>query len=200
MNLLRRATIETARGLGINFPTAFTVILGIGSSIIVVATFPVPVTDTFTIFVVWLIKSVAWISAVLVVFIPLLAWNALKVAERDRSASAHLQMAAESFASVDDQMKSFLRNVLSNPSYGVAKCYAFGSIIRLYPTRDVDIIIQFESSKPIQVRIYRDRLRNVESLFQEFHDLKLHVQTFLRTENEALHRFLNDAGAHERIL
>ena len=108
-------------------------------------------------------------------------------------------MAAEIAASVDDQMKSFLRNSLKNPSYGVAKCYAFGSVVRLDPTRDIDIIIQFDTSKPRQVRIYRDRLRKIETLFQEFHDRKLHVQTFLCTENEALHRFLNDAGAHERI-
>ena len=108
-------------------------------------------------------------------------------------------MAAESAALVDDQIKSFLRNTLKNPCYGVAKCYAFGSVVGLYPTRDVDIIIQFGSSKPGQVRLYRDRLRNIESLFQEFHDRKRHVQTFLSTENEALHRFLDDAGVHERI-
>ena len=96
-------------------------------------------------------------------------------------------------------MKSFLRNALNDPWYGVAKCYAFGSIVGQYPTRDVDIIIQFDSSKQGQVRAYHDRLRNIESSFQEFHGRKLHLQTFLSTENEALHRFLNIAGPHERI-
>ena len=97
-------------------------------------------------------------------------------------------------------MKSFLRNALSNPWYGVAKCYAFGSVVGKYPTRDVDIIIQFDSSKRGRVRNCRDRLRNIERSFQEFHGLELHVQTFLATENEALHRFLNDAGQHQRLV
>ena len=77
---------------------------------------------------------------------------------------------------------------------------SFGSVVGLYPTRDVDIVVQFDSSEPRQVRIYRDRLRKIEHLFDEHHALKLHVQTFLSAENEYLHRFLNDAGAHERIV
>ena len=109
-------------------------------------------------------------------------------------------MAAESAASVDNQMKSLLRNTLINPWYGVAKCYAFGSVVGQYPTRDVDIAIQFDSSRPGQIQIYRDRLRSVEGMFQEFYSLKLHVQTFLSNEDEALHTFLNDAGMHERIM
>ena len=109
-------------------------------------------------------------------------------------------MAAEIDAFEDNQMKSFLRNSLGDPCYGVTKCYAFGSVVRQYPTRDVDIIIQFDSSKEGQVRVYRGRLRSVESKFQEFYDLKLHVQTFLSTENEGLDIFLSKAEAYERIL
>ena len=96
-------------------------------------------------------------------------------------------------------MKSFLRNVVQDPWYGVAKCYAFGSVLGDYPTRDVDIILQFNSSKESDVRTYRDRLRSVEGTFQEFHGLELHVQTFLSTEDEAQQRFLDRAGLHERI-
>ena len=109
-------------------------------------------------------------------------------------------MAAESDALVDDQIKSFLRNALSDRRYGIAKCYAFGSVVGQYPTHDVDIIIQFDSSKRGRVRTYRYRLRDIESSFHELHGLKLHVQTFLSTQDEALHRFLNVAGLHERII
>ena len=105
------------------------------ASVIIGTTFPDPVTDTVAGFLLWLVKSIAWVSAVLIVFLPLLVWNVLKVADRDRSVSAHLSMSSEIAASVDDQMKSFLRNALSNPSYGVAKCYVFGSVVKLYPTR-----------------------------------------------------------------
>ena len=192
------------RHLGINVPTALMAILGIGFTVVIVATFPGPEasdpkTESITGFLLWLIKSIAWIGALVAVFVPLMTWNIVQVARRDRSANAHLRMATESANSLDYQMKAFLRNSLGNPSYGVAKCYAFGSLVRLYPTRDVDIIIQFDTSKPRQVRTYRDRLRKIETLFQEFHDRKLHVQTFLCSENEALDRFLNDAGEHERI-
>ena len=101
---------------------------------------------------------------------------------------------------MDDRKKSFLRNALKDPLYGVTRCYVFGSVVGQYPTRDVDIIIQFDSSKQNRVRTYRDRLRSIESSFQEFHGPKLHVQTFLSDEDEALHRFLNKAGMHERIM
>ena len=97
-------------------------------------------------------------------------------------------------------MKLFLRNALRNPCYGVAKCYAFGSVVGRYSTRDVDIVVQFDSSKQGRVRICRERLRNIESNFQDFHGLKLHLQTFLFDEDDALDRFLNRAGAHERIV
>ena len=200
MNLLRRAMNETVRQLGLNVPTAVIVILAIGFTILIVRTLSAPETASVTGIALWLIKSIGWLSAVVIVFVPNLAWNTLKVAGRDRSAAAHLKMTAANDAFVDDRMKSFLRNTLTNSWYGVAECYAFGSVVGLYPTRDVDIVVQFDSSEPRQVRIYRDRLRKIEHLFDEHHALKLHVQTFLSAENEYLHRFLNDAGAHERIV
>ena len=199
MNLLLKAANETVRELGLNVPTAVSVVLIIGFTIIFDRTFAAPETDSVTGFELWLIKSTAWLSAVVAVFVLHLAWNTFKVARQDRSTNEYLRMAAESDALVDDQIKSFLRNALSDPRYGVAKCYVFGSVVRQYPTRDVDIILQFDSSKRGRVRTYRYRLRDIESSFQEYHSLKLHVQTFLSTENEALHRFLNDAGLHERI-
>ena len=200
MNLLRTAIFETVRALGVNFPTALIVILGIGFTVLISDKFSPPETDSVTGFVLWLIKSTAWLAAVVVVFGPFLVWNIFKVVQRERSISEQLRMAAETAALVDDQMKSFLRNLLSNPHYGVAECYTFGSVVRQDPNRDVDIVIRFDSSKPRRVRTYRDRLRNIESNFQEFHGLELHVQTFLSAENEALHRFLDDAGMHERII
>ena len=138
--------------------------------------------------------------AIVVAFLLFFGWNALKVARRDRSARAHLKLAAEIAASEDGEIKSFLRNTLANPHYGVTKCYVFGSVVGQYPTRDVDIVIQFGSSKPGQVRVCRDRLRSIERLFKEHHDRMLHVQTFLCTENEDLDRFLIKAGANECVM
>ncbi len=184
--------IETVRTLGVNFPKVFIVVLAIG--------FTVWFTGPVAGYELWLIKSIAWFVAVLVVFVLFLVWNIFKVMRRQRIISAQLRMAADSAAFVDDQMKSFLRNVLSNTDYGVAECHAFGSVVGQHPTRDVDIVIRFDSSEPGRVRTCRDKLRDIESSFQEFHDLELHVQTFLSAESEALHRFLDDAGAHERIV
>ena len=200
MNLLRRAANETVGQLGFNIPTAITAILAIGFAIVLVNTFSAPKTDSVTGFVLWSLKSIAWFLAVIVVFIPAFAWNIFKVASRQRSVIAHLEMAAESAAAVDDQMKSFLRNNLSDPWYGVVQCYGFGSIAGKYPTRDVDIIIQFDSAQRSQVRTYRDRLRNIESSFQEVYNLKLHVQMFLSDEDDALRTFLSKAGLHERMI
>ena len=205
MNLLQRATQETLRQLGMNFPKAVMAILGIGLSIAFVAMVfglevSPPETESFKGFLLWILRSLAWVGALVAVFVPLLLLNIFKVARQDRSTREKLAMAAETADLVGDQMKSFLRNTLSNPSYGVVNCYAFGSVVAKYPMRDVDVIIQFNSSERKQVRIYRERLRNIESSFQEFHGLKLHVQTFLSAEDDALENFLNRAGAHERIL
>ena len=200
MNILRTAAKETVRALGINVPTAAKVLLGIALAIVIAATFTAPVTDTASGLELWLIRSAAWLITVIVEFILLLAWNAFKVTRRERSVKAHLGMVAKRDSSVDEQMKSFLRNTLSDPWYGIVRCHVFGSVVRQYATRDVDIIVQFHSSKEHRVRICRDRLRSVETSFEEFHGKKLHVQTFLSAQNEALDKFLNVAGAHERII
>ena len=199
VTLFWRAANETVRELGLNVPTAVSVVLVIGFTIIFDRTFADPETDSVTDFELWLIKSMAWLLAVVVVFVLHLTWNTFKVVRQDRTTIEYLRLAAESTTLVDDQMKSYLHNALRDRRYGVAKCYAFGSVVGQYPTRDVDIIIQFDSSKRHRVRTYRHRLRDIESSFHEFYGLKLHVQMFLSTENEALHRFLNDAGQHERI-
>ena len=169
MNLLRRAASETLRELGLNVPTAVSVLLAIAFTTILFGTFSNPDSDFVTGFVLWMIQSFAWLLAIVVVFVLLFAWNTFKVARRDQSARAHLILAAEIAASEDGQMKSFLRNNLLDPHYGVTKCYVFGSVVGQYPTRDVDIVIQFDSSKPGQVRVYRDRLRSIERLFEEHH-------------------------------
>ncbi len=186
--------------MGLNIPTVVTVLLAIGLTIVLVDKSSAPETDSITGFVLWLIKSVAWVLAVVAVFLPLLAWNIHRVGRRDRSEQAQLRLDADSTVLKDDQMKWFLKNSLSDSSYGVAKCYAFGSVVGHYPTRDVDVIIQFNTSNKGQVRIYRDRLRNIESNFQEFYHVMLHVQTFLSTDDEDLAKFLDDAGRHERLL
>ena len=148
MKLLWRAATEAVRELGINVPTAAKVVLGIGFPLIIAGIFPVPETGSVPSYVPWLIKSIAWLASVVVVFVPFLAWNTFKVARQDRSAAARIKMIAASDDLVDDRMKSFLRNTLANPWYGVAECYAFGSVVGIYPTRDVDIVIQFVSSEP----------------------------------------------------
>lgn len=199
MNLLWRAAKESARELGINVPTAITTLLGIGFTVALVSNLRTPAIDSLEEFVVWLIESIAWLASVVVVFVPLLVLNFVKVVQRDRSARASLELAASSSALVDDRIKSFLKNNLADSHYGVAKCYLFGSVVRRDPTRDVDTVIQFDTSKPGQVRTYRDRLRSIEQLFQEHHGLMLHVQTFLSSENEALDRFLVKAGVNECV-
>ena len=200
MKMLRIAAIETVRELGINVSTVLTVIVGIGIWFIVAVTLSTSETNSVKAFALLLLDPIAGPTSVVVVFLLRLSWSTSRVAKRERSVRAHLRMSAEVAASVDDRIKSFLHNSLVDSYYGVATCYAFGSVIGQYPTRDVDIIIQFDSSKQHEVRIYRDRLRSVEIRFQDFHGLQLHVQTFLSGENEALHSFLGVSGMHERII
>ena len=205
MKLLRRAAHEAVRQLGINVPTAVMAILCIGLTIPIIAVFSGPEasdpeTESVAGFILWLLKSLAWIGAWVAVFATLWVWNILKVAQREKAISEKLRMAANGAAWRDDQMKLFLCKSLKDPCYGVAKCYVFGSVVRRHPTRDVDIVVQFDSSKQGPVRTYRERLRNIESSFREFYGLKLHLQTFLFDEDDSLDRFLDHAGAYERIV
>ena len=200
MSLLRRASIETLRVLGINVPTALLAILCMGLTILIAPAPSTPETESVTGLIRWILESTGWFAGVLLVFIPLLILNMLKVARRDRTAEAHRGIIAEITGSVDNQMKSFLRNTLRDPRYGVTTCYVFGSVVGAYPTRDVDVIVQFDSSAQGRVRTCRHRLRDVENDFNEVYNLQLHVQTFLCTENEALDRFLGTAGLYERLI
>ena len=138
--------------------------------------------------------------ALVTVFALLLVWNIRKVIRQDRSLRANLEFRTELIASVDEDIKSFLSNTLSQPCYGVEACYLFGSVVQEYPTHDVDIIIHYNSSNPKRIRTYRNRLRIVETKFEKFHGLKLHVQTFLSIESEAVETFLTKSGRHVRII
>ena len=200
MKVLRRAANETVQALGVNIPTALMAVIGVGIKIMAVDPLYAKHVDSVSGSTLWLSESVAWLTTVLVVSVPLSVWNIQRVFKRERTLALHRTIAAESAITVDNQMKSFVRNTLINPSYGVIRCYAFGSIVRYDPTRDVDIIVQFDSANPKRARICRDRLRDVETSFFEFYNLKLHVQTFLSVENEALDRFLNTADSHERLI
>ena len=199
IRVLRKAGTETTRALGINVPTVFQAILFIVLAIVIRPSLARS-TASNTEFDRWLGEFLPWLISLLTVFVLLLIWNIGKIARRERSVSAHLKMVADSEASMDDRMTSSLSHLLMDPSYGVIKCYAFGSVVRQDPTRDVDIVIQFASSKRGQVRTYRDRLRNIESSFQELYDRQLHIQTFLSSEDEPLQCFLNKTGAFELIM
>lgn len=198
--LLRRATKDTMRELGFNAPTVITAVAGIGLSILAAAIFSALGTQPVTGLLLWLIKTIQWSITVSIVFVPFLTRNIFLVARRERSVRAHLELTGNSATSADNRMKSFLRNALTDASYGVAKCYAFGSVVRQYPTRDVDIIIQFDSSEPHRIRAYRDRLKYIETIFHGFHGRRLHLQMFLSSQDETMDKFLQVAGSHERLI
>ena len=200
MNALRNAAVESVRALGINVPTMLTGMLGIGLSILIAVNLADPDTDSVTGFMRWLVESIARFTAVVLVFAPLLVWNFIKAMRREQSIKAKLEMVADIAASKDDRMKSFLQNALGSPFYGIAECYVFGSVVRRDPTRDVDIVVKFDTTEEGLTRIYRDRIKNIEENFKEFHDLELHLQTFLSDQDENVRNFLKVAGEHERII
>ena len=199
MNILKRAITETASELGFNVLTVATAVLGIAFSIIVGEVLDVPESHDVSGFKLWLVRSGAWVITVSVVFTVRLAWNILKILRNDRAIKENLEFTASLAESVDHAFMSFLRNELRHPKYGIARCYAFGSVVGQYPTRDVDIIVQFSSSHEHKIRTYRRRLRVAEASFQNFYQRPLHVQMFLSDEDDCLQRFLEVAEHHEPI-
>ena len=200
MKLVWRAADETKRELGFNFPTVATVVLGITFSIIVGGIFSDSESDSLSGYQLWLIGFATWVLTVSVVFLLRCGWNIIAIAHRDRKMQAHLALTDDLADSVDGQMKEFIRNELSDPRYGVAQCYVFGSVIHQYPTHDVDVVIQYNSSIEHSVRSYRIRLGTVQQKFENFYGLKLHLQTFLFSEAEKLHCFLHNTGGHEKLI
>lgn len=186
--------------LGVNVSTVLVVILSIGFKFIVIDALFFSEDNSVSRSELWLGESIAWLTAVAVVFTSFLMWNFSRVLHHERSIREHQRFITMTDTASDERMKSFIRNSLSESWYGVTRCYGFGSVLREYPTRDVDIIIQFDSSEPQSVRRYRQRLRAIESGFRELHNRNLHIQTFLLSEDEALDCFLNKAGAHERLI
>lgn len=198
MGQLRRAALETKNALGLNVPTAATFVLAVAVAIVVQGHFVNPETGSVTGFALWLVETLAWLVAVAAVFLPLFLWNLIKVGRRQRSIKASRQMAVERAVSVDAQIRLFLSKSLTEDSYGVAGCYAFGSVVREDPTRDVDIVIGFNTSDPKRIRSHRQRLREVEHTFGDIFHLTLHLQTFLDSEHDQLLEFLAKAGDHEQ--
>ena len=121
MKLLWKAAVVTMRQLGINAPTTIKVILGGGIWVLVAVSLSDAETDSVKGFVLRLLDPIAGTIAVAGVFVPLLVWNTVKVARRDQSINASLRLAADSAASIDGRIKSFLRNALSDPCYGIAQ-------------------------------------------------------------------------------
>lgn len=199
MHLFKRSLLETARGLGVNLPTTLTLAVGIGLAVLLFFEPQVAVTEDASASSDWLVILMR-VFAIAIVSVPLLIWNTIKIARQDRIIKERLVMESQSANERDIRMKNFLRNVLSNPWYGIAQCYAFGSVVAHYPSRDVDIIVQFDSSTERRVRTLRGRLRQVEQLFHEHHQTRLHPQFFLGNEDESLANFLVRAGNHERLL
>lgn len=199
MGILRRALTETKRGLGLNSWTALSVALA-GLSVVIIRRLFIPDTDPRVELESWIVESVAWFTAVVVMFVPHMIRSLVKVRRQDKSLKVQIAMATASADARDADLKAFLTNVLTDPCYGVERCYLFGSVTKQYPTGDVDIVIQFTTSEQGQLLAYHGRLREVERSFRDLYDSKLHVQRFLSSEATALQLFLDDTDGYEQII
>ena len=198
MSQFRRAARETRNALGLNVPTAAAVVLAAAVVALIQGHLANPETGSVSGFALWLVETLGWLLAVAAVFLPHFVWNLFRVRRWQRSIDASRQLAMEHAVSVDGQVKLFISKSLAETRYGVAACYAFGSVVREYPTRDVDIVIGFNSSDQRQIRTYRNRIRELELTFSEVFQLTLHLQTFLDSECDQLLEFLAKAGDHEQ--
>ena len=199
MVLVRTALRETRQQLGLNVPTTLTTALTIGLTLALHNKFTKPDPDSISSIALWSIESVGWCLAVTGVFLIWVLLNLERARRRHRCIEASLLLEAELAESADQRLKRFLGNSLSQAAYGVARCFAFGSVVRDHPTRDVDVVIQFSTSNPNEIRLNRQRLREVERSFNQVYGHRLHLQMFLRSEDEELQDFLTRAGDYERL-
>ena len=183
---------------------SISVFLNAQASPVVVAIFPFldtvkPQDESVPWWLLWVIQSLAWLGTLTILFAILFVFNVFKVRSKERSLVAQQKVISANADLIDTHIQSFFRNCLQDQWYGIAKCYAFGSVVGKYPTRDVDIVVQFDSSVEREVRNYRGRMRTIERNFQGMYNLNIRLQTFLSTEDEAVQSFLGKAGVYQRL-
>lgn len=100
----------------------------------------------------------------------------------------------------DAVIKRWVKNELGKPEFGVKFAAAFGSITGSYPTRDIDIVVQFDDASDQVIRKKAAGLQALGKVFEAEFNLPLHLQLFLETETNDLVGFARRAGAIEVLV
>jgi hypothetical protein len=102
--------------------------------------------------------------------------------------------------SKDAGMLRWVADALTAAGAHVAFAAAFGSVLASFPTRDVDVIIQFSPVADSTIRKSSGALKGVCRTFRAEFGLGLHIQTFAYEETDALVAFVLRAGKVEVLI
>jgi predicted nucleotidyltransferase len=102
---------------------------------------------------------------------------------------------------LSSQIRTWLKNRLSETRLGVAHSFLFGSIVYdHYPTSDVDLAVVLKPTTEKQItRIGREFKNKLSVEFKQTFDHPLHVSFFITDEHDRLATFLAKAGKYESL-
>jgi predicted nucleotidyltransferase len=100
----------------------------------------------------------------------------------------------------DTTFKDWLTQQFGRTEFHVCLAAVFGSVTRAYPTRDVDVVVQIESTSDRHIRKLGLRLKELGRTFEAEFGLPLHLQLFASTETNELLDFAVRAGSLDILI
>lgn len=133
--------------------------------------------------------------------------NLIKFAVKCVKAGSQLRIEADQrrqesliAAAQDTTIKDWLRQQLSRAEFHIRLAAVFGSVTRAYPTRDVDVVVQFRPASDHRIRKLGLRLNDLGRTFEAEFSLPMHLQRFASTETAELLGFATRAGSLDVLI
>ncbi len=147
---------------------------------------------------------VAGVVALVVVYLVL---NLIKVTVNYAKAGPQLRIEQEQRrqdslieGAQDSTMTAWLRQQLARQEFHIRFAAAFGSVTKRYPTRDVDVVVQFEPGSDDRDRTAGLLVKALARTFTAEFQLPLHLQLFSSTETDRLLKFALRAGSLDVLI
>jgi hypothetical protein len=127
-------------------------------------------------------------------------WHLTRAPALVRAKDEEARQASIIALGTDGSIKQWLRATLSNPKLGVIFAAAFGGLVAMYPTRDVDVLVQLGDAIDHTLRKRVLAIKRLSIHFEDAYHMPLHVQFFSFAEADALREFVKRAGAIEVLI
>lgn len=95
---------------------------------------------------------------------------------------------------------AWLRQQLARQEFHIRFAATFGPVTQTYPTRDIDVLVQFKPGSDDRNRKADLRVKALARTFTAEFQLPLHLQLFSSTETDRLLKFALRAGSFDILI